>query len=403
MSQHPTAPPSRHILLCVAGLTPQIITETLYALTQQGGERIDEIRVITTLGGRDRIRQTLLDPAHGHFFAFCREYGLDPGSILFDETTIKLLHSTDGRMLPDIRSVEDNTCAANQICDLVRELTRQPHTTLYASAAGGRKTMSIYLTTAMQLFGRAQDRLSHVLVSEAFETLPEFFYIPPTPRQIEVKDRTGQVVKHLSTASAEIHLADIPFIRLQGVRSAWLPDNGSSYSDVVQQAQDNLDLLDSGHTLRLNARRKTIAVANRAITLAERELFLYALIAYMREAQRGEQGFVQLQEINQADLDTVFRRITAARGREWGLEDYENVPRFQFLQALVPQLASMRPTDREHATRTFSETISRIKRKCDAQRLPERYQITTSGERGALRYGIRMPSERIVWEGRSEQ
>ena len=94
MSQHPTAPPSRHILLCVAGLTPQIITETLYALTQQGGERIDEIRVITTLSRRDRIRQTLLDPTHGHFFAFCRDYGLEPGSILFDETTISPVGAT---------------------------------------------------------------------------------------------------------------------------------------------------------------------------------------------------------------------------------------------------------------------------------------------------------------------
>jgi len=82
-------------------------------------------------------------------------------------------------MLPDIRSVEDNTFAANQICEIVRELSLTSHTSLHASAAGGRKTMSIYLTAAMQLFGRAQDRLSHVLVSEDFETHPDFFYIPP--------------------------------------------------------------------------------------------------------------------------------------------------------------------------------------------------------------------------------
>ena len=77
MTPHISEPTPRQILLCVAGLTPQIITETLYALTQQRGERVDEIRVITTLGGRDRIRQALLDPQQGKFFAFCRDYHHD--------------------------------------------------------------------------------------------------------------------------------------------------------------------------------------------------------------------------------------------------------------------------------------------------------------------------------------
>src|SRR2546426_12133493 len=82
MTQRPAGGQPRHILLCVAGLTPQIITETLYALTQQRGERIDEIRVITTLGGRDRILSALLDPQQGKFFAFCRDYGIAPDSIV---------------------------------------------------------------------------------------------------------------------------------------------------------------------------------------------------------------------------------------------------------------------------------------------------------------------------------
>lgn len=38
----------KHILLCVAGGTPAIITETLWALMDKG-ERVDEVRVITTI------------------------------------------------------------------------------------------------------------------------------------------------------------------------------------------------------------------------------------------------------------------------------------------------------------------------------------------------------------------
>jgi len=384
----------------VAGLTPQIITETLYALTQQRGEQVDEIRVITTLGGRNRILQTLLDKENGKFFAFCRDYNIDPGSIRFDETRIRLLDGPDGRMLSDIRSVEDNAFAANQICEIVRKLTSHRHTRLHASAAGGRKTMSIYLTAAMQLFGRPEDRLSHVLVSEEFEMHPDFFYIPPTPQELDVKERSsGQVIKRISTADAEIHLADIPFIRLQGVRSEWWPASGHSYSDFVQQAQDDLDLRDSVHELHINARQKTIVVANRAIKLAERELFIYALLAYMREQGRGENGFVRLDEIATADLDIVFRRLTAAKGKEYSLADSRLVSRYGFLSTLEQELVSPRPKDRKRITQTFRETVSRIKRKCDEQHLPERYLVTTSGAPGTLRYGIRMrPSERITWD-----
>lgn len=91
-----TAQKPRHLLLCVAGLTPQIITETLYALTQKRGERVDEVRVITTTGGRDRIMKVLLDPAEGKFYEFCRDCQLNPSSIKFDETTIALLRTPDG-------------------------------------------------------------------------------------------------------------------------------------------------------------------------------------------------------------------------------------------------------------------------------------------------------------------
>ena len=49
--------------------------------------------------------------------------------------------------------------AGDRICDIVRELTKDAETRIHASAAGGRKTMSIYLTAAMQLFGRVQDTL----------------------------------------------------------------------------------------------------------------------------------------------------------------------------------------------------------------------------------------------------
>ena len=64
----------KNLLLCVAGGTPQIITETLWALMVQKGQKVDEIRVITTLVGRKKIRETLLSSPGGLFATFLNDY-----------------------------------------------------------------------------------------------------------------------------------------------------------------------------------------------------------------------------------------------------------------------------------------------------------------------------------------
>ncbi len=73
----------KQILLCVAGMTPQIVTETLWALVENG-ERIDEIRVIPTLAGKRKLIDTLFGE-NGKFDEFCHEFGIERSSIKFDE------------------------------------------------------------------------------------------------------------------------------------------------------------------------------------------------------------------------------------------------------------------------------------------------------------------------------
>lgn len=95
----------RQILLCVAGGTPAIITETLWALKERG-ERIHEIRVITTKEGHETILkgrvnkvdgsllpdESLLDKKHGQFFKFLRDFP-EVGEIEFDEQHVHVLNN----------------------------------------------------------------------------------------------------------------------------------------------------------------------------------------------------------------------------------------------------------------------------------------------------------------------
>ena len=201
----------RRVLLAVTGLSPQVVTETLYALAVIEEPRFvpTEIHLITTARGAERARLELLEGESGWFHRLCRDYGLPP--IRFGAENIHTLPDEAGHPLPDIRSRAENTLAADFITAKVAELTQDDTAALHVSLAGGRKTMGYYLGYALSLYGREQDRLSHVLVSGRYENHPLFFY--PTPYFHRIHAQPDQ--EPLDTSKAEVVLADIPFVRLR--------------------------------------------------------------------------------------------------------------------------------------------------------------------------------------------
>jgi CRISPR-associated protein (TIGR02584 family) len=165
----------RRILLSVCGLSPQVVTETLFALSQQQTPPFipTEVHLITTTEGAQRAELALLSKDLGWFHRLCRDCGLE--DIAFPRQNIHVVQDANGRALDDIRSLQDNQDAADTITSLVRTFSADPDSALHVSIAGGRKTMGFYVGYALSLFGRPQDRLSHVLVSEPFESSMEFF------------------------------------------------------------------------------------------------------------------------------------------------------------------------------------------------------------------------------------
>lgn len=216
------------LLLAVSGMSPQIVTETLYGIYQEGGPLPERILLVTSASGRQAARSLVgLD---GKVADFCRDYNLP--LISFSEQDICVITAPDGNPLPDIRTVAENNAAADFIVNLVRDLTRQEGSPVHVSLAGGRKTMAFYVGYALSLFGREQDRLSHVLVSEGYEGRPDFYYPSPVYREIAVSSS-----KVLDASKARIELADIPFLRLRPL----LPENtlneSLSFSETVAESQ----------------------------------------------------------------------------------------------------------------------------------------------------------------------
>lgn len=219
----------RRVLLAVSGLSPQIVTETLYALAARAARPWipTEIRLLTTARGAEHARLNLL--SGDRWFGRLRaDYGLPP--IHFDADRIEVIRDATGAPLGDIRSQADNDATADALTEAVRALTADPDAALHVSIAGGRKTMGYYLGYALSLFGRAQDRLSHVLVDDGFEGHPQFYYPSPTERVIHT---LGPNPRPLDCQQAEVTLAEIPFVRLREGQPAALLAGSARFSDVV--------------------------------------------------------------------------------------------------------------------------------------------------------------------------
>ena len=263
------------ILLAVTGLTPQVVTETLYALHRQGETLPGQIHILTTAEGCQRARLTLIND--GWLARLYHDYQLPPPK--FDETHIHTLQSADGQPLADIRSQADNLAMADCITEWVRTLTAEPNTALHVSIAGGRKTMGFYAGYALSLYGRNQDRLSHVLVSPEYESHPQFYYPTPYSRVIYANDPSR---KPLDTQNAEVMLADIAFVRLRHGLDDALLQGKTSFSLSVAQAQQAIG---PAH-ISIDLKQQTITANRIAIKLIPSNLAFYCWL--LKRQARGE-------------------------------------------------------------------------------------------------------------------
>jgi CRISPR-associated protein (TIGR02584 family) len=388
----------KNILLCVAGGTPQVITETLYALTQARGERVDEVLVITTPVGKERVMKNLLDAGEGKFFQFCRDYGIAPSSLKFDESRVILLGSDTGCVMEDLVTEEQNRAATDHICRIVRALTGDQATRIHASVGGGRKTMGIALTMAMQLFGRRQDSLSHVLVNPEYESHPAFYYPRPEGPSLTYGwgERKGEPIQ----SAPWVSLSEIPFIRLGGMLSAWLGGTALDYSGLVSkamaQAQAELDL--QMGKLRLHLAEERVSIAGSSAGLPDRQFFVYVLLALARRRE-PQDGFLKLQELRREHLEEAAQLIAPLRnpgsfapGEPITLEAAQDLPGYGFIKTLAGYIAH---GDLAALERDFNQIKSKVENLLLPQKLP---LIQKRGRRATAAFRLNIEPARIEFD-----
>jgi len=193
----PSQPAQEIVLFGVVGVAPAILTETAWALAHESPPTIPHrVTVVTTKGGRQRIREELL--ASG-VWEKLRAALKANNRLEFGDTGTHIRVITRGTdELDDIRSPADNAATADFILDELRREVENSDVRVVATLAGGRKTMSALLYACMTLIGRECDRITHVLVNHELENRQPKFYFPRSSRE-----------------AAGVQLADIPFIPLR--------------------------------------------------------------------------------------------------------------------------------------------------------------------------------------------
>ncbi len=263
-------------LVAVCGLTPQVLTETVYALAQQG-RTPDRVRVLTTRSGRDACMSLLFDGGRGAWFRLLDDLGLKRDRIDFSADAVWAVTGEGGVAIDDIATEEENEAFVRAALELAWQVSRDPEDTVFYSIAGGRKTMGAALAFAAQAYGRPQDRIYHVLVSPEFENCRDFFYPPANPVELELRDPKGQPYRK-STRYARVNLVALPFV----------PFRERLGADVLRRPEDPGTLLSSlvrerPGQLVVDLPGRKIVWKGREIDLPPAQLALYALFAEIRK------------------------------------------------------------------------------------------------------------------------
>ena len=357
----------RRILLAVTGLTPQVVTETIYALAVRRHPPFvpTEVVLVTTAEGAERARLSLLSEDPGWLARLQRDYGLPP--IGFATDRIHVLRDGSAATLGDIRHLADNAIAADLITEKVRAFTADPESALHVSIAGGRKTMGYYAGYALSLFGRHQDRLSHALVPEPFESSWDFFYPTPYSRVITTRDN-----KLADTAEAEVTLAEIPFVSLRDGLPKRLIDGTATFGETVSAAQRAL----APPELILDLEGGQIRAGGETVTLPPAVLAFYALMA--RRRARGLYAARWDTEGLDEQYLSEYRRVVGEMSGD--LERLEG--------ALSEGMSQEYFEQRKSRTNSALEAVL-------GPQLATPYLIHAEGGRPRTRYGLRIPADAI--------
>lgn len=303
----------KKILIVVSGMSPAVLTETVWALaTGKPSVVPDEIVVLTTLTGRRAIEQQIIggdDPAWPRMCDALKKKRVPiDGKLNFGGTNSIQIFGNGSKDLSDITTPEENTIAADFILKTIRAYSENPSTQIYASIAGGRKTMSALMLSCMSLLAREQDHVLHVLVNEPFDGAVEpRFYFPDGRKYVR---RNGNPSEPIPSSAAKIDLIDLPFVKVRSLYENRFGERVPSYAELVQGAQ--LATASKRPHLKFDFETGRFFVGDEDVKLSETEFLALGVMVAERPQDYGfvAQRLCELHALTVKPFDSWLYRFT---------------------------------------------------------------------------------------------
>jgi len=370
----------KHVLLAVVGLSPQVVTEALYALLHDG-RVVDRLEIITTGQGAGEVNRFLLTPGNNRIDLFCQEYGLPP--VEFGPQAVHVLSLPNGEVIDDIKNAEDNEQLLRLCLELAFQSTSDPDVRVSFLVAGGRKTMTSCLTLAAQLYGRPCDRLYHVLVAPEFENSRDFWFPPRESVLLKLKDGNGEVF-FKETRYAHISLIPIPFVSIREQLAASVLDRPRSPADLMQSL-----IREEHRRLRIDLRESKISFGVMERDLHPARLALYAFFAEQKTSCKQARSCAGCDECwLDAPAIVADRRI---------VELYKRIPTVRYSEIMGDSgITRLSKED----FRSYRSKIRKDLCAAFGHSHIEELEISATGERPDTRYGIRLDKDRIAFSDR---
>lgn len=280
------------VLISVVGMSPAILTETIWALyTEKADFLPDEVKVYTTRTAWNNIQNTLLPDVW-------EELQQKTGKNMVLKKHIFENHQ--GGELEDIVTNEDQELVADQLLRGIREYKnpQQEVCRLVASVAGGRKSMSALMYATMSLGAEPGDIITHVLADAHASNCREFFF-PEQSQQQLIATINGKK-ENFTAADTKLDLAEIPFVPLSVLVKNTDFDTNGSFNKLVQRAQRTIaEISPAQPEIRISKTKCQIQINGVTITLEPEEYTLMAIIA-QHGIEKAHQSPRPLLTINEA-------------------------------------------------------------------------------------------------------
>jgi len=274
-----TQAPSKVTLVAVIGMSPAVLTETIWALAhkEENPEIVDEIIIFTTTKGKELLDEMNKAKVFDSLYADLSKLSAKEKYSIKGKIKIEILKSAQGNPLDDIRSAEDNQAICETMLGTLRaHIKENPKKKIVASVAGGRRSMSVIMYSVLSIVGRSIDSICHILTNPDIQ-LRDFYYPG-------CKIKSGAVAK--KAKNIKLELAEIPFVPLRFLMSPTQEKMG--YIDLINSLSSKLLIENMKVELNCKAHTLTVKCESRKYECRLNVKYLIILYVYLYRLKTGK-------------------------------------------------------------------------------------------------------------------